>query len=49
MCIYICIYKIQYKIPEEYSPTRDLPNLGIEPMFLMFPALAGGFFTTSAA
>ena len=31
-----------------YSPTGNLPNLGIEPMFLMFPALAGGFFTTSA-
>ena len=26
----------------------DLPNPGIEPMFLMSPALAGRFFTTSA-
>ena len=26
----------------------DLPNPGIKPMFLTFPALAGGFFTTSA-
>ena len=26
----------------------DLPDPGIEPMSLMFPALAGGFFTTSA-
>ena len=25
----------------------DLPNPGIKPMSLMFPALAGGFFTTS--
>ena len=25
----------------------DLPNPGIEPMSLMSPALAGGFFTTS--
>ena len=24
-----------------------LPNLGIKPVSLMFPALAGGFFTTS--
>ena len=24
----------------------DLPNPGIKPMFLAFPALAGGFFTT---
>ena len=29
-------------------PPRDLPNPGIKPMSLMSPALAGGFFTTSA-
>ena len=29
-------------------PPGDLPNLGIDPMSLMSPALAGGFFTTSA-
>ena len=28
-------------------PPGDLPNLGSEPMSLMSPALAGGFFTTS--
>ena len=28
--------------------SRDLPNPGIKPASLMFPALAGGFFTTSA-
>ena len=27
---------------------QDLPNPGIEPMSLKSPALAGGFFTTSA-
>ena len=27
---------------------EDLPNPGIKAMFLKFPALAGGFFTTSA-
>ena len=27
----------------------DLPNLGIEPTLLESPALAGGFFTTSAS
>ena len=27
-------------------PPGDLPDTGIEPMFLMSPALAGGFFTT---
>ena len=28
--------------------SRDLPNPGIEPTSLTSPALAGGFFTTSA-
>ena len=27
-------------------PPGDLPNPGIEPVSLMSPALAGGFFTT---
>ena len=31
-----------------YPPSGDLPNPGIEPGFLMSPALAAGFFTTSA-
>ena len=30
------------------SPPGDLPDPGIEPASLMSPALAGGFFTTSA-
>ena len=30
------------------TPPGDLPNPGIEPPSLMPPALAGGFFTTSA-
>ena len=29
-------------------PPGDLPDPGVEPESLMFPALAGGFFTTSA-
>ena len=29
-------------------PPGDLPDLGVEPMSLMSPALAGGFFTISA-
>ena len=29
-------------------PSRGLPNLGIEPLSLMSPALVGRFFTTSA-
>ena len=29
-------------------PPGHLPNPGIEPMSLTFPALAGGFFNTSA-
>ena len=31
-----------------YPPPGDLPDPGIEPIFLTSPALAGGFFTTSA-
>ena len=30
------------------SPPGDLPDLGVEPAPLMFPALAGGFLTASA-
>ena len=30
-----------------FPPPGDLPDLGIEPMSLISPALAGGFFTTS--
>ena len=30
-----------------YSPPGNLPHPGIEPTFLMSPALAGGFFITS--
>ena len=29
-------------------PPGDLPDPGVEPMSLMSPAMAGGFFTTSA-
>ena len=28
-------------------PPGDLPDLGLEPRSLMYPALADGFFTTS--
>ena len=31
-----------------FPPPGDLPDPGIEPRSLMSPALAGGFFTTSA-
>ena len=31
-----------------FPPPGDLPNPGIEPGSLVTPALAGGFFTTSA-
>ena len=31
-----------------FPPTGDLPDPEIEPEFLMSPALASGFFTTSA-
>ena len=32
-----------------FLSSGDLPNTGIEPTPLLSPALAGGFFTTSAA
>ena len=31
-----------------FPPPRDLPDSGIEPASLECPALAGGFFTSSA-
>ena len=30
-----------------FPSPEDLPDLGIEPVSLMSPALTGGFFTTS--
>ena len=33
------------KLP--FPSPEDLPNLGVEPAFLISPALAAGFFTTS--
>ena len=35
--------------PPPFLPPGDLPNWGIEPQSLAFPALAGRFFTTSAS
>ena len=31
-----------------FHPPRDLPDLGIEPVSLVSPALVGQFFTTSS-
>ena len=44
---------VGFSRPEHWSgllcpPPGDLPNPGIEPECLVFPELAGGFFTTSA-
>ena len=38
----------EYWIGLPFPSPGDLPNPGIEPMTLESPALAGGFFTTSA-
>ena len=38
----------EYWIGLSFPPPGDLPNSGIEPASLVPPALAGGFFTTSA-
>ena len=39
----------EYYLGLPCPPPGDLPNPGIEPMSLSFPALAGGFLTTRAA
>ena len=44
---------MEFSRPEHWSrllcpPPGDIPNPGIEPMSLMSPALASGFFTTRA-
>ena len=47
-----CVHGIrQARIPEWLScpPAWDLHNPGIEPMSLMSPVLAGGFFTSSTS
>ena len=36
------------EFPRPFPPPGDLPNPRIKPMSLTSPALAGGFFTTSA-
>ena len=38
----------EYRTGSPYPPPGDRPNPGIKPVSLMSPALAGGFFTTSA-
>ena len=42
------IFRQEYWSGLPCPPLGDLPNPGIKPMSLMSPALAGGFFTTSA-
>ena len=44
----IGLYKQEYWSGLLFPSPGDLPNSGIKPMFLMSPALAGRFFTTSA-
>ena len=39
----------EYWSERPFPPPGDLPDLEIEPVPLMSPAMAGGFFTTSAA
>ena len=41
-------FKQEYWSGVPFPPPGDLPNPGIEPVF-MSPTLAGGFFTTSAS
>ena len=44
----IGISRKQYWSGLPCPPPGDLPDPGMEPIALMSPALAGGFFTTSA-
>ena len=39
--------RLEYWSGLQCPPPEDLPNPGTEPSFLVYPALAGGFFTTS--
>ena len=41
--------RLEYWSGLPWPPLGDLPDPGIKPTFLMSPALAGGFFTTSSA
>ena len=41
-------YRQEYWSRLSSPPPGDLPNSGIKPASLMVPALADGFFTTSA-
>ena len=52
---FVTLWTVAFQAPlEEYCsglpcpPPGDLPDPGIKPVSLKFPALAGGFFTTSA-
>ena len=38
----------RYRSGLPFPPPGHLPDPGVEPLSLTFPALAGGFFTTSA-
>ena len=42
------ILQAEYWSGLPWPPPGDLPDPGIELVFLMSPALGGGFFTTSA-
>ena len=46
-CLPGSVHRQEYWSGLSCPPLGDLPNPGIEPMSLMSPALAGGFFSTS--
>ena len=43
------IFQEEYWSGLPFPPLKNLPNPGIKPTSLVSPALAGGFFTTSAS
>ena len=46
--LFMGISRQEYWIGVPFPPPGDFPDPGIEPVALMSPALAGGFFTSSA-
>ena len=46
--LFMGLFRQEYRSGLPFPLSGDLPYPGIEPMSLVSPALAGGFFTTSA-
>ena len=47
-CLTLCYTRQEYWSGLPVPPPGDLPDQGIQPTYLVSPALAAGLFTTSA-